>query len=124
MIQTSLTFRSSDGPFSSPLIEPLREIGAYEELWLDRKMTFARMAEKMAENPDALPSDFVAESVARTRGDETLSILRKAGIERFGVRVHGAGLRELRRREKRLGSPISRRCDIWILLCSSGNCEG
>jgi DNA processing protein len=72
-------------------ISPLRELGAYEALWSRPKTSFRSIAELFARRPGAVPSDFVPESEAMTCAGKVREIFSRAGIEKFGVRVHGAG---------------------------------
>jgi DNA processing protein len=80
----------SDGPATAP-ISPLRELGAYEALWLEPKASFKSIAEKFAKDPMALPSDFVSAAAAEAAYRETVATLTRLGVSRFGVRIHGAG---------------------------------
>lgn len=72
-------------------ISPFRELGAYEALWTEPKTSFRTIAELFGKRPGAVPSDFVPETDALRYAMEVRNILVHAGIERFGVRVHGAG---------------------------------
>lgn len=73
------------------LITPQRELGAYEWLWSQRGATFKRIADRFREEPEALPSDLVAESDATAMGAWVTDHFRARGIERWGVRVHRGG---------------------------------
>jgi DNA processing protein len=79
-----------DGPAVSP-ISPLRELGAYEALWLRDGASFKTIADRFAEDPTAMPSDFVEPSEADRCAREVLQKLKTAGVHRFGVRVNHAG---------------------------------
>lgn len=81
---------SDDGPALSP-ISPLREMGAYEGLWLEKGATFKTLAEKFAADPSALPSDFVNPRTADECAAEVMKRLKHAGVHQFGVRIHHAG---------------------------------
>ncbi|MBI1361297.1 MAG: DNA-processing protein DprA [Alphaproteobacteria bacterium] len=72
-------------------ISPLRELGAYEALWLDPKSSFKTIAERFARNVSALPSDFVSRSEADSCAHQVLAKLKAAGVHRFGVRINHAG---------------------------------
>ena len=72
-------------------ISPLREMGAYEALWLEAKASFKSIAERFAHDPGALPSDFVQPQAAQTAYREAVTTLQGLGVSRFGVRIHGAG---------------------------------
>ena len=76
---------------SARVISPWLEMGAYEALWARSDTTFKRIAEKFCSRPDAVPSDFVSPSIARKTAEEVKKLLDKYKVERFGVRVHGAG---------------------------------
>ena len=64
-----------------------REIGAYEALWLERKASFKRIAERAAADPGARPSDWIAVSEAEQRGADALAALAKAGVTGFTVHL-------------------------------------
>jgi DNA processing protein len=89
-MNAALLAKSDDGAAVAP-ISPSREIGAYEELWLQKSATFKTIADKFAADPTAMPSDFVEPAVADARAKEVFSKLSKAGVSRFGVRIHHAG---------------------------------
>lgn len=77
--------------FETRAISPFRELGAYEALWEDPKASFKTLSEKFAARPGAVPSDFVSAA----RAEECALFVRRrfheARIDRYGVRVHGAG---------------------------------
>ena len=77
--------------FEKRAVSPLRELGAYEALWEDKKASFKRLSEQFAERPGSVPSDFVPESKAAECAEFVLKRFRDAAVHRFGVRVHGAG---------------------------------
>ncbi|MGQ3286839.1 MULTISPECIES: DNA-processing protein DprA [Alphaproteobacteria] len=81
---------SDAGPAISP-ISPRRELGAYEALWLEKGATFKTLAERFANDPSALPSDFVSAQLADQCAADVLARLKKAGVHQFGVRIHHAG---------------------------------
>lgn len=89
-MNAALLAKSDDGPAVAP-ISPLCELGAYEELWLQKGATFKSIADKFAADPTAVPSDFVSPTVAHGRAREVVRHLSKAGVSRFGVRIHHAG---------------------------------
>jgi DNA processing protein len=73
-------------------VSPWLEMGAYEALWDEAGTWFKSLAEKFSAYPGALPSDFVPDSeYAYKYSQLTVDLLRKGGIRRFGVRIHGAG---------------------------------
>ena len=79
-----------DGPAISP-ISPLRELGAYEALWLEKGASFKTIADRFAADPTAMPSDFVEPLLADRCAREVLQKLKTAEVHRFGVRVNHAG---------------------------------
>jgi len=72
-------------------ISPLTEMGAYEAMWADDETTFASLAARFRESPELLPSDFVTDYAAKYFSEITRQMLRDAGVNQFGVRVHRAG---------------------------------
>lgn len=76
--------------FTRP-ISPFRELGAYEALWTEPKASFRTIAERFGKRPGTLPSDFVSAADAMQHAAKAREILQRAGVEKFGVRVHGAG---------------------------------
>jgi DNA processing protein len=77
--------------FTSRPISPLKELGAYEALWKREGATFKSIADLFRAHANSIPSDFVPESEALDYAKIVLGLFEKAGIENFGVRVHGAG---------------------------------
>lgn len=72
-------------------ISPFRELGAYEALWTEKGASFRTIAERFASRPGSIPSDFVPEADALQHAEKVRSLFSKAGVQKFGVRVHGAG---------------------------------
>jgi DNA processing protein len=73
-------------------ISPWLEMGAYEALWSDEGAWFKPLAEKFRQHPGAIPSDFVADmNLAYEFSDRAMKLLREGGVEKFGVRINGAG---------------------------------
>src|SRR5271170_8154949 len=77
--------------FEARAISPLRELGAYEALWEDPEASFKTISEKFAARPGAVPSDFVPAHRADECAHFVQERFREAHIDRYGVRVHGAG---------------------------------
>jgi DNA processing protein len=77
--------------FAARAISPLRELGAYEALWENPDTSFKTLSEKFAKRPGAVPSDFVSEARAQECAAFVQRRFQEAEVERFGVRVHGAG---------------------------------
>lgn len=80
----------NDGPALAP-ISPLRELGAYEAMWLEQGSTFKTIADRFKADPSALPSDFVPPSQAVDCGQKVMRRLKELGVHQFGVRIHHAG---------------------------------
>jgi DNA processing protein len=72
-------------------ISPQREMGAYEALWDEDGATFKTISEKLNKRPGTIPSDLVEPKRAEKYRDVVRSAMEKANVERFGVRVLGAG---------------------------------
>ena len=72
-------------------VSPYRELGAYEALWSEVKASFKWIADKFRAHPGAVPSDFVPDETAAEFARKTIGTLAAAGVEHFGIRVHGAG---------------------------------
>jgi len=91
------TFSSEDAAIAP--VSPLKEMGAYEALWLEHGASFKRIAERFASDEAALPSDFVSQDTSSRAAQEVLMRLKKAGVHRFGVRIHHAGDYPIRLRD-------------------------
>ena len=74
-----LALNNDDDGLAYAPISPQLELGAYEELWLQKGMTFKRMAEKLEADPHAMPSNFVEPNKAMKRFNEVVDTLTKAG---------------------------------------------
>jgi DNA processing protein len=72
-------------------ISPQREMGAYEALWDEDGATFKTIFEKLNKRPDTIPSDLVEPKRAEKYRKVVSDVMAKANVERFGVRVLGAG---------------------------------
>ena len=83
-------FAPATGPALAP-ISPLRELGAYEALWLEQGATFKTLADRFAGDPTALPSDFVPSTKSNDAAEEVMQKLHDAGVKRFGIRINHAG---------------------------------
>jgi len=84
-----LDFESTD--FEKRAVSPFHEMGAYEALWAARDTTFKSLSERFAKHPGSVPSDFVPPDEAQACARFVKQRFDEAGIEGFGVRVHGAG---------------------------------
>ncbi|MGE3067506.1 MAG: DNA-processing protein DprA [Hyphomicrobiaceae bacterium] len=81
--------------FASPAgdlgISPQREMGAYEALWDEDGATFKTISEKLNRRPESVPSDLVEPKRAEHYQTLVSEAMAKAKVDRFGVRVLGAG---------------------------------
>ncbi len=102
------------GPARAP-ISPQMELGAYEELWLQKGMTFKRMAEKLEADPHAMPSDFVEPNKAMKRFNEVIETLHKQGVTWFGTRIHHAGEYPIKLRDAKYPVELLYYRGIWEL---------
>ena len=89
MAMAELALEDSD--FRSRAVSPFLEMGAYEALWTKPKTTFKSLSERFAQHPGSVPSDFVPADQAQDCATFVKQRFEEAGIDRFGVRVHGAG---------------------------------
>ena len=80
-----------DPRFAARPISPFVEFGAYEALWTAPKSSFKWIADKFRAHPGSVPSDFVPRHAALQHAEHARQLLLDAGIQHFGVRVHGAG---------------------------------
>ena len=73
-------------------ISPSVETGAYEALWLEMGAWFKSLSERFRAHPGVVRSDILANpQLAIESSQRARELLRKAGVDRFGVRIHGAG---------------------------------
>lgn len=77
--------------FAVHSVSPLRELGAYEALWLEPDTTFRSLAKRFAEAPGSLPSAFVSQKRADECANFVMRRFEELDLENYGVRVHGAG---------------------------------
>lgn len=77
--------------FSDRAVSPFHELGAYEALWDEPRASFKTIADMFAKQTGALPSDFVERSRAASYANDVHAMLRSAGVEHYGIRIHGAG---------------------------------
>jgi hypothetical protein len=85
--------------FAQRAVSPFIELGAYEALWEEPNTTFKTLADLFAKREGTIPSDFVERDKAVRYANEVHWKLKSAGIERYGVRVHGAGEYPVRLRD-------------------------
>lgn len=101
-------------------ISPFRELGAYEALWQETKATFKSIAEKFAQRPGAIPSDFVPEGDADRTAESVYEKFHSANVARFGVRVHGAAEYPAKLRDARHPVELLYYQGWWDLVDSRG----
>ena len=82
---------SAIADFADRAVSPLREFGAYEALWAQDGEWFKSIAQRFRAHAGAVPSDFVSAAESEKFARLALGAIREAGIQHFGVRVHGAG---------------------------------
>jgi len=85
----STLFQDHDTMFSTPPIEPLREMGAYEALWESDSASFKTIAETFEQNPDATPSQLVPAATIDATIPEVMRHLERANIKDFDICIHG-----------------------------------
>jgi DNA processing protein len=78
-----------EADFPSPATSAQRELGAYEALWARQDIGVKSIAEAFSANPGAIPSDFASEAQIEKYSRVALAAIRRAGIQEFGIRVHG-----------------------------------
>ena len=72
-------------------ISPQREMAAYEALWDEEGASFKTVYEKLNRRQDSMPSDLVEPSRVERYRALVSEAMAKAKVDRFGVRVFGAG---------------------------------
>ena len=77
--------------FTIRAVSPFQEMGAYEALWCKPDTTFRSLSKRFAQHPGSVPSDFVSPAEANDCAVFVQRRFEEAEIDRFGVRVHGAG---------------------------------
>jgi DNA processing protein len=82
---------TSAADFADRAVSPKRELGAYEALWAREGTWFKSLAEQFRAQKDAVPSDFVPKAEIEKYSRLALGAIRDAGIQHFGIRIHGAG---------------------------------
>ncbi len=85
--------------FDARAVSPLQELGAYEALWADPETSFKSLAARFAAEPGSVPSDFVSLAQSMEYAHRVRKKFEAAGINRFGVRIHGAGEYPLKLRD-------------------------
>lgn len=72
-------------------ISSIREMGAYEALWINPDASFKAIAECFRKHPGAIPSELVEASLIDEMLQKVTHQLEKAHITDYGVRVNGTG---------------------------------
>ena len=99
-------------------ISPATEMGAYEALWAEQGATFKRIAEKFKSSPSSLPSDFVEPDEIESYKKEALGLIHKAGVEDFGIRIHGTAEYMSKLRDARYPIELMYYQGFWDLASS------
>lgn len=68
-----MLFKTYDDDLLRAAIVPIREMAAYELLWLDRKISFKALSKVFSENPNSLPSDHVEKGIL----DQSIEEIKK-----------------------------------------------
>lgn len=76
--------------FGFSAVSPFVEMGAYEAIWAEEKVSFKTLSERFAAVPGSVPSDFVSPDKTDKYAHLVLESFAEAGIHRFGVRLNGA----------------------------------
>jgi len=87
--QAPLPFGNAGSPALNA-VSPFAEMGAYEAIWAEEKVSFKALAERFAAHPGHVPSDFVPAAKSAEYAHSTMTTLAAAGVHRFGVRLNGA----------------------------------
>lgn len=86
--QENLSLGGQDQPRFNA-VSPFMEMGAYEAIWAEEKVSFKTLAERFAAYPDSVPSDFVSPNKTDKYAHSVMESFAEAGIRRFGVRLNG-----------------------------------
>ena len=76
--------------FGFNAVSPFVEMGAYEAIWAEEKVSFKTISERFAANSGSVLSDFVSPDKVNKYAHSVLASFAEAGIHRFGVRLNGA----------------------------------
>ncbi len=79
-------------PQPDPLVDavsPYMEMGAFEALWNQPRMTFKKVADLQKRIPGSHLSQWVEEQAARNCADRVLALFNDANLDDVGFRVHG-----------------------------------
>ncbi len=83
-------------------------------------LNFARrIAEKFKSSPSSLPSDFVEPDEIESYKKEALGLIHKAGVEDFGIRIHGTAEYMPKLRDARYPIELMYYQGFWDLASSS-----
>jgi DNA processing protein len=70
-------------------VSPEYELGAYEALWARQETKYKSIAQAFGAHAGSIPSDFVPRAEIEKYSRAALASIQEAGIQHFGVRVHG-----------------------------------
>ncbi len=71
-------------------VSPFTEMGAYEAIWAEEKVSFKMLSERFSAHPGSTPSSFVSPAKTEEYAHSVMASFAEAGISRFGVRLNGA----------------------------------
>lgn len=75
-----LQLTEHNNPFDQIVIEPLREMAAYEAMWDLEEGTFKKIADKFKTSPGSRPSDFVSDEHIETYVAKLSKLLKESGL--------------------------------------------
>ena len=86
----SLFADRSDDLLLDDVIVPMKEVGAYEALWNDRKTSFKSLSERFASNPGSRPSDFVDPEVIESFKIKVTEMIKSNQLDyRTSILING-----------------------------------
>jgi len=92
-------------------------MGAYEALWVEMGAWFKNIAAKFRSHPGALPSDILANpELAIEYSHRARELFSKGGVDRFGVRLNGAGEYPLKLRDAEYPVELLYYRGLWDLV--------
>lgn len=77
--------------FFSRAISPMREMAAYEAMWAEKGASFKKIADAFRQAPGAVPSELIPDQQITSFLESLKALFERTHLDRFGVRVHGAG---------------------------------
>lgn len=99
-------------------MSPFEEMGAYESLWMGKRVTFKNLAEKIANVASKLPSALANVEEARQYADFVMQKFENAGIEKFGVCIDGMAEYPPKLRDAKHPVSVLYYSGLWSLVWS------